>query len=131
MGRPWKERLVREGKRTPLWSSTATPRWRGVSMLPEELPSRKEWEAGLTGEPPAYRMTCIFVDRDYRRNGVAAVAVRGALDLIANAGGGVVEGYPHDLQGETIRSEFLDSATRTPSRRSASPTSDRRERRIA
>jgi hypothetical protein len=41
------------------------------------------------------------------------VAVRGALDLIAKAGGGVVEGYPHDLQGEKIRSQFLYSATRT------------------
>ena len=42
---------------------------------------RKEWEAGLTGEPPAYRITCIFVDRDYRRRGDAGAAVRGALDL--------------------------------------------------
>ena len=65
------------------------------------------------GEPPAYRLTCIFVDRDYRRKGLAAVAVRGALDLIAKAGGGVVEGYPHDLQGETVRSQFLYSATRS------------------
>jgi GNAT superfamily N-acetyltransferase len=86
---------------------------------PEELPRiyhRKEWEAGLTGEPPAYRITCIFVDRDYRRKGVAAAAVRGALDLIAKAGGGVVEGYPHDLQGEkirSIRSQFLYSTTRS------------------
>jgi GNAT superfamily N-acetyltransferase len=81
---------------------------------PEELPRiyhRKEWEAGLTGEPPAYRITCIFVDRDYRRKGSAAVAVRGALDLIAKAG--VVEGYPHDLQGRKIRSQFLYSATRS------------------
>src|SRR6266545_1856386 len=61
----------------------------------------------------AKRMTCIFVDRDYRRKGVAAVAVRGALDLIAKAGGGVVEGYPHDLQGEKMRSQFLYSATRS------------------
>jgi hypothetical protein len=66
------------------------------------------------GEPPAYRITCIFVDRDYRRKGVASAAVRGALDLIAKAGGGVVEGYPHDLQGEKIRSQFLYSATRSP-----------------
>lgn len=65
------------------------------------------------GEPPAYRLTCIFVDRDYRRKGLAAVAVRGALDLIAKAGGGGVEGYPHDLQGETVRSQFLYSATRS------------------
>jgi hypothetical protein len=50
---------------------------------------------------------------DYRRKGIAAVAVRGALDLIARAGGGVVEGYPHDLQGRKIRSQFLYSATRS------------------
>ena len=41
------------------------------------------------------------------------MAVRGALDLIAKAGGGVVEGYPHDVQGETMRSQFLYSATRS------------------
>ena len=83
---------------------------------PEELPRiyhRKEWEAGLTGEPPAYRITCIFVDRDYRQKGVAGAAVRGALDLIATAGGGIVEGYPHDLRGEKMRSQFLYSATRS------------------
>ena len=109
--------MFARGKRTPLWSSTATARWRGVNTVsPEELPwvyHRKEWEAGLTGEPPAYRITCIFVDRDYRRKGVAAVAVRGALGLIAKAGGGVVEGYPHDLQGKKMRSQFLYSATRS------------------
>ena len=83
---------------------------------PKELPRiyhRKEWEAGLTGEPPAYRITCIFVDRDYPQKGVAAVAVRGALDLFAAAGGGVVEGCPHDTQGKKMRAQFLYSATRT------------------
>ena len=117
MGRPWKERLVREGKAHAalVFDGDAAVAWCQYGS-PEELPRiyhRKEWEAGLTGEPPAYRITCIFVDRDYRRKGVAAVAVRGALDLIAKAGGGVVEGYPHDLQGEKMRSQFLYSATRS------------------
>ena len=65
---------------------------------PEELPNihhRKEYEAALD-TPPDYRITCIFVDKKYRRKGVTAVALRGAVDLIAAAGGGVVEGYPHD-----------------------------------
>ena len=60
---------------------------------PEELPSiyhLKEYNAGLD-KAPDYRLTCFFVDRNYRRKGVAAVALRGALDLIAKAGGGVVE----------------------------------------
>jgi GNAT superfamily N-acetyltransferase len=57
-----------------------------------------EYNAGL-GKLPDYRLTCFFVDRNYRRKGVAAVALRGALDLIAKAGGGVVEAYPQDTQG--------------------------------
>ena len=82
----------------------------------EELPNihhRKQWEAGLV-QAPDYRITCLFVDRDHRRRGVAAVAVRGALDLIADAGGGRVESYPHDLApGAKPSSSFLYNATRT------------------
>ncbi len=60
-----------------------------------------------------YRLTCFFVDRDYRRDGVSAVALRGALDLIAEAGGGVVEGYPYDNQGEKVTASFLYNGTRS------------------
>ncbi len=65
---------------------------------PEELPNihhRKEYEETLDLLPD-YRITCIFVDKRYRRKGVTEIALRGALDLIGEAGGGVVEGYPHD-----------------------------------
>jgi hypothetical protein len=85
---------------------------------PDELPNihhRQEYEAGLL-EPPDYRVTCIFVDRRYRRRGVAAFALRGAVDLIAQAGGGVVEGYPHDMakqpEGKKMSSSFLYNGTR-------------------
>lgn len=82
---------------------------------PEELPTiyhRKEYEAGVV-EHPSYRLTCFFVDRDHRRSGVSAVALRGALDLIAAAGGGVVEGYPQDTQGAKISASFLYNGTRS------------------
>jgi hypothetical protein len=36
------------------------------------------------------------VDKKYRRQGVTEIALHGAVDLIEQAGGGVVEGYPHD-----------------------------------
>lgn len=82
----------------------------------EELPNirhRKEWEAGLEDRPD-YRLTCHFVDRRYRRKGLAAVAVRGALELIAEQGGGLVESYPHDLpEGKKMSASFLYSSTRT------------------
>ena len=42
---------------------------------------------------------------------MSAVALQGALDLISEAGGGVVEGYPHDTQGKT--KSVLYNGTRT------------------
>jgi ribosomal protein S18 acetylase RimI-like enzyme len=82
---------------------------------PAELPNiyhRKEYDA-TTARPPDYRVTCFFVDKRYRRNGVAELALRGALELIAEAGGGVVEGYPHDTGGAKKSASFLYSCTRT------------------
>lgn len=38
--------------------------------------------AGLT-EQPDWRITCFFVDKDYRGQGVAALALKGALSEIA------------------------------------------------
>ena len=82
---------------------------------PDELPGihhRKDYEAGLV-ELPDFRITCIFVDKAHRQRGVAAAALRGALELITAEGGGVVEGYPHDVpDGKTIRPSFLYNLTR-------------------
>lgn len=116
-GRACKERLVREGKAHAalVFDGDAAVAWCQYGS-PEELPRiyhRKEYEATRTEDAPDYRVTCFFVDRDYRRKGLAAVALRGALDLIAKAGGGVVEGYPHDTQGKKVSSSFLYSATRS------------------
>ena len=79
---------------------------------PADLPNiyhRKQY-LEETDRLPDYRLTCIFVDKRYRRSGVSAVALQGALDLIAAAGGGVVEGYPHDTGGK--RQSVLYSGTR-------------------
>src|SRR6478609_7670952 len=48
---------------------------------PDELPNihhRKEYEETLD-KLPDYRITCIFVDKKYRRQGVTAIALRGAI----------------------------------------------------
>ena len=81
---------------------------------PNELPNihhRKEYEQTLD-QLPDYRITCIFVDKKYRRKGVTAVALHGAVDLIAHAGGGTVEGYPHDTtEGKKV--SVLYNSTRS------------------
>jgi GNAT superfamily N-acetyltransferase len=82
---------------------------------PEELPRiyhRKDYEAGLV-KLPDYRLTCLFVDKGYRRQGVSAAAVNGALGLIRQAGGGVVEAYPQDTHGQRVSASFLYNGTRS------------------
>ncbi len=64
---------------------------------PDELPrikSRAAYRKTAHGEPPDWRITCFYVRKGHRRSGVSAAALRGAVDLIAAAGGGLVEGYP-------------------------------------
>jgi hypothetical protein len=63
---------------------------------PDELPrikSRSAYEKGRTALPD-WRIACNFVGKGHRRRGVATAGLAGALDLIAQLGGGVVEGYP-------------------------------------
>jgi GNAT superfamily N-acetyltransferase len=80
---------------------------------PEELPRikhRKAYEAGAP-EPPDWRITCFFVDRRYKRQGVAATALAGALEEIARLGGGRVESYPEDVAGRKVSNSFLHNGT--------------------
>jgi GNAT superfamily N-acetyltransferase len=62
------------------------------------IKSRREYEKGLTTLPD-WRIGCNFVGKGHRRDGVATAALEGALDLIAELGGGTVEGYPEDAGG--------------------------------
>ncbi len=43
----------------------------------------------------------------------SAIALQGALDLIAAAGGGVVESYPQDTAGKRTSASFLYNGTRS------------------
>lgn len=67
---------------------------------PAELPNIKNpkaYEKELAGLPD-WRIGCIFTDKGRRGEGVARAAVAGALDAIKEAGGGLVEAYPEQLE---------------------------------
>ena len=114
--RGYKQKLVAEGRAHAalVFDGDAAVAWCEYGPV-EELPNiyhRKQVEAE-GDRTPDYRLTCLFVDRAYRRKGVAAVAVRGALELIGRAGGGVVEAYPQDTApGQKVSASFLYNGTR-------------------
>jgi hypothetical protein len=132
--RALKERLVGEGRAHAalVFDGDTAVAWCEYGS-PAELPNiyhRKEYETDLDTLPDC-RLTCFFVDRGYRRKGVAAVALGGALGLIAPAGGGVVEAYPQDTQGKRTSGSLLYDGTRSLFEKAGSATSGPRERTTA
>jgi len=112
--RNMKEKRVREG------SAHAALVFDGPNAIgwcqfgpPAELPnirSRKAYQVGLR-KLPDWRITCFFIDRERRGQGIATRALREALQYIAKLGGGVVEAYPEDYTNEKVSSSFLCSGT--------------------
>ena len=74
---------------------------------PVELPrikSRAAYEKTVT-KLPDWRIACFYVRKGHRRQGVSADALTGALDLIADLGGGTVEGCPEPA--DSVPAGFL------------------------
>lgn len=99
--------LVFEGERCVGWCQFGSP---------DELPRIKFGKAYREGaEPdardPDWRITCFFVDKEHRHQGVAAAALKGALREIARSGGGVVESMPEDTEGRRTSGSFLYNAS--------------------
>lgn len=82
----------------------------GFHTKPLDETNKRAYFSGLT-DPPDWRITCFFVDRDYRGKGVASVALKGALREISRLGGGTVESYPEDAAGRSVPASFLHNGT--------------------
>ena len=59
-----------------------------------EARTSRRWLRNIADSPADWRITCFVVDKRYPGRGVAATALRAALDAIESKGGGVVEAYP-------------------------------------
>jgi ribosomal protein S18 acetylase RimI-like enzyme len=80
---------------------------------PEELPGIKHRAAYDKDAPPLpdWRITCFYVDTKHRGQGVARAALDGALEQIAEGGGGLVEAIPEVTAGRQAPGRFLYNAT--------------------
>jgi GNAT superfamily N-acetyltransferase len=82
----------------------------GSSTELTRLKNRKVYEQQLT-DLPDWRITCFYVDKTRRKQGVSDAALAGALELIAGLGGGTVESYPEDTTDRKVSSSFLHNGT--------------------
>ncbi len=82
----------------------------GSSAELTRLKNLKAYAVGAT-ELPDWRITCFYVDKTRRKQGVSDAALAGALELIAGLGGGTVESYPEDTEARKVSSSFLHNGT--------------------
>lgn len=80
---------------------------------PDELAGIKHQRAYDKEPPPLpdWRLTCVYVDPKHRNQGLARLAIQGALDLIRAAGGGSVEAISETTDGRTAQGRFLFTGT--------------------
>ncbi|MGA8711193.1 MAG: GNAT family N-acetyltransferase [Thermoplasmata archaeon] len=112
--RVMKQRLVRDGQAHAalVFDGPNAVGWCQFGPTAElpNIRSKKTYEKG-PGKLPDWRITCFFIDRERRGEGVATLALREALRYIAQLGGGTVEGYPEDYTDERTSNSFLCSGT--------------------
>ncbi len=96
--------LVFEGDRAVGWCQFGP-----IAELPI-IHFRKAYESEPSHDPD-WRITCFFVDKEYRGRGVASKALAEALVQIAKLGGGLVESFPEDAAGRKTGDAFLFNAT--------------------
>lgn len=112
--RETKQRLVQEGRALAslVFDGDEVVGWCQFGRT-EDLPNiknLKNYEAGLD-HLPEWRIPCFYVGKKHRKKGVAKVALAGVLAEIARLGGGSVEAYPFDVEGQKTSSSFLHGGT--------------------
>jgi ribosomal protein S18 acetylase RimI-like enzyme len=112
--REMKQRRVQDGRAHAalVFDGPACVGWCQFGSAEEltNIKHKKAYRDGFTALPD-WRITCFFVARTHRGQGVAAAALQGALREIARLGGGTVESYPEDAADRSVSSSFLHNAT--------------------
>lgn len=90
--------LVYEGKEPVAWCQFGAP-----DVIKRFERCRSLQQLGL--EKPAWRISCVFTDKDRRKKGLASFAVRAALKTMKEMGGGVAEAFPFHF-GDGANNKF-------------------------
>lgn len=56
---------------------------------------------------PVWSISCLFIKKGYRRQGVSAQLLRAAVDFAARQGAQIVEGYPNEPSNDQMPDPFL------------------------
>ena len=81
--------------------------WCAVAQREEYIALERSRILKPVDDKPVWAISCLFIKKPYRRQGVSAHLIRAAVDFAARRGAKVVEGYPVDPSMEKMPDPFL------------------------
>lgn len=101
--------LVEAGKATGLLAYSGGEAVGWCAVGPRESFSKLERSRILkpVDEQPVWSITCLFVDKTHRRQGVSEALLSAATDYARSQGAGIVEGYPVEPKKEKAPDAFV------------------------
>lgn len=62
-------------------------------------------------DKPVWSISCFFVAKPYRMNGISTRLIKAAVEYAKENGTSIIEGYPTDMQGQTLPGPFIWTGT--------------------
>jgi GNAT superfamily N-acetyltransferase len=62
-------------------------------------------------DKPVWSVTCFFVDKNFRKQGVTVALLKEVLKYVSSKGGRIVEGYPVEVVGDKAPDPFIFTGT--------------------
>ena len=62
-------------------------------------------------EKPVWSISCLFVEKSYRRQGISVALLRAATEHVKRQGGKIVEGYPTEPKKDRMPDVFIWTGT--------------------
>ncbi|HET6891853.1 MAG TPA: GNAT family N-acetyltransferase [Pyrinomonadaceae bacterium] len=81
--------------------------WCAVAPREEYLALERSRILKPVDDKPVWSVSCLFIKKPYRRQGVSALLLRAAVEFAANQGAVVVEGYPVEPSMDKMPDPFL------------------------
>ena len=103
------QRLVEDSQKPGIlaYSGNEPVGWCAVAPRPVYVALERSRILKPLDDEPVWSISCLFVRKDFRRQGVSSQLLRAAAELASKQGAKIVEGYPTDPASEKSADPFL------------------------
>ena len=101
--------LVRSGAKPGViaYSGTEPIGWCAIAPREQYLALSRSRVLQPVDDKPVWSISCLFVKKSFRRQGISSQLLRAAVDFAAKHGAQIVEGYPYEPGTDKMPDPFI------------------------